>query len=216
MWIDAETIGAQIVQAAGYEPHQDPFRILKRMRLRLRVGRAGCEPTIHRDTVIIDGTQRRERQRFDAVHEVVHAVIRAQGEADPEKLVNAATCATLCPRAPFLSALRRRGWAPELLAEDFPWVSQETLARRIVSVRTAVLWVWDAEGPRRRRYPVISPDWRWPVRRPLPVELEAMNGALEDRCVVEPIGGVRAWAVVDPPWTRVLCLSDAEALMATL
>lgn len=213
MWITAETVAAQIINATGYFSSEDPFRMLKRMGLRVGVGKPGCEATVHRNTVILDATQRRERQRFDAVHEAVHLVYRAQGERCSEKLVNATTCATLCPRDAFLRSLRRHGWTPEALAADFPWVSQETLARRIVSVRCAVLWVWDVAGARRRRYSVISPEWRWPVKTPLPVELEAMHAALADRCAVEPIGGVRAWPVIDGVFVRVLCLSDGEALL---
>ena len=83
-----------------------------------------------------------------------------------------------------------------------------------MSVRCAVLWVWDVEGPRRRRYNVISPGWRWPLKVPVPVEREAMDAALADRCTVEPIGGVRAWPVIDGSFVRVLCLSDGETLMA--
>lgn len=215
MWDTAETVAAQIVEVAKYDPSTDPFAIPKSMGLRVGLGRRGCQATVWRDEVIVDPAARPVRQRFDAIHETIHLVYEAQGEDPSEQLVNATTCATLCPRAPFLAAMRRHGWAPELLAADFPWASQETLARRIVSLRPAVLWVWDV-GPRRRRYRVASPEWHWPARRPLPVELEAMEGALEDRCAVEPIGGVRAWPVVDGEWVRVLCLSDAESLAAYL
>lgn len=215
MWPAAETVAAQIVAATNYDPTEDPFRILKRMGLEVGLGRRGCQATVFRDEVIVDPSARPVRQRFDAIHEAVHLVYEAQGEDPSERLVNATTCATLCPRQPFLSALRHYGWAPDQLAHAFPWVSQETLARRIVSLRPAVLWVCDVR-PRRRLYRVISPEWQWPVRRPLPVEAEAMDAALEDRCAVEPIGGVRAWPVVDGEWVRVLCLSDAEALLPSL
>lgn len=65
----------------------------------------------------------------------------------------------------------------------------------------------------RSRYRVVTPGWRWPLRRPTALEAEAMSIARElAGDPYEPVGGVVAWSVIDGPWTRVLCLSDAEVL----
>lgn len=213
MLIEAEGWARQIVEASRYEPHEDPFRIVHRLGLRVMTARISVQPTVMGRTVIVDRATRPVKQRFDAVHEAIHVVLRARGAADPEPLVNAITAATLCPREPFLVALRRHGWAPERLASVFPYVSQETLARRIVSLRPAILWVQDV-APQRRLYPVVSGEFRWPFRRPTTLERQAMDEALTDRRLVEPVPGVRAWPVLDPPYVRVLCLSDCESLLA--
>ena len=84
------------------------------------------------------------------------------------------------------------------------------VARRFVMTEPCRLWVWDRE-PRRRKYPIMSHLWRWPGRLELDVEQEAMLGAVADGAC-EPIGGVRAWRVDRPPYSRVLCLTDAEAV----
>lgn len=213
MEIEAEGLAAEVVEATQYEPYEDPYVVPHRMGLRVMAGRSGVQPTAAGKIILIDPSVRAPKRRFDAIHEALHLVRRARREPDPERLINAATAAVLCPREPFHRALRRHGWIVEALATEFPFVSQETIARRVVSMRCAVLWVWDV-APEPRRYRVISPGWRWPLREPTPVECEAMDAALADRCAVEPIGGVRAWPVIDGPWTRVLCLSDGETLLS--
>lgn len=183
--------------------------------------RYSSEASVVGNVIHLDPSQRPERQRWQAGHELAHALLEdADLDADDERAVEYLTSAMLLPWIDFGRDVRRCGRDPWKLKDLHPHASHEAIARRIVEVcGPAVLWVWDlGPGPRdENRYKVVSPGWRWPLRTPTPVEQEAMQLALD--AGGEPIatlGGVVAWAVIELPRRRVLCLSDGDALLATV
>ena len=214
---DCEGLGAQVIEAGGFDGSPNPWEIVDFLELGVRYGEAGQKPRVDADgdgwRITLDPSARPESQAMSLLHEAAHVLNRSNGIVDTEQHAWWTALSMMFPRPEFRSRRREVGWAVESLLAWYPWSSHEACARRIVMMELAVLWVWDAEGPRRRRYSVVSPSWRWPMERPTDVEREAMHAALEDRCAVEPIGGVRAWPVIDPPWTRILCLSDGDVLM---
>lgn len=173
-------------------------------------------PRIVGNVIYVDPSVRPEKQRWDVGHELSHALLREARIPDTEDAVQYLTGALALARIDFLRDVRQVGRHPFKLKARHPLVSHEAIGRRIVALcDPCVLWVWDS-GPRENRYKVVSPGWRWPLRDPTALELRAMNDALVAGAEqpVEPMGGVIAWAVVDPPWTRRLCLADGDVLLS--
>lgn len=167
-------------------------------------------------TIVLDPSERPTRVALALLHELAHILLDLHNIQNDEKHAWWLAGALLLPREAMLRALAR-GDTVETIARDNPCASHEAVARRLVAMSSSsVLWVHDVAPQPRRPYKVVSPGWRWQTRRPTPLEQEAMQCALEERCTVEIVGGVRAWTVADDPWLRVLCLSDAEVLMRQL
>jgi hypothetical protein len=167
------------------------------------------------NVIFVDPTLRPEKQRWDVGHELAHAFLYDARIPDTEDAVQYLTSCLLLPRLDYLRDIRQLGRNPWRLKERHPLASHEALARRIVALcEPCVLWVWDVQ-PAWNRYKVVSQNWRWPMRQPTALEVGAMREAesLGNEIPVEPIAGVVAWAVIDGPWMRLLCLSDGEALL---
>lgn len=215
---DCEGLSAQILEAGGFDGSPNPWQIVECLKqFDVRYGEPGARPRVEpkgdRWKIILDPSARPESQALTALHEASHVLNASNGIRDTEQHAWWTALALMFPRPEFRARRRRHGWAVDELLGYYPWSSHEACARRIVMMERALLWVWDAIGPRPRRYLVVSPECRWACTEPTPVEIDALHGALEDRCAVEPLGGVRAWAVEDPPWVRVLCLSDLEVVL---
>lgn len=207
-----------VLERGEFGDAPDPWEIVDWLGFDVRYGAPRCRPCVeeHGDRwrIVLDPVARTESQAITALHEAAHVLNASNGIRDTEQTAWWTALCLAMPRPGFRARMRRHGWAVDELRKHYPCVSHEACARRVVMLETAVLWIWDAIGPCRRRYPVVSPGWRWQTRRPTPIELEALEASLTDRCPVEPIGGVRAWCVEDPPWVRVLCLSDGEVLLS--
>jgi hypothetical protein len=181
-------------------------------------GKPGERPSLENDgdgtyTIRLDPSERRERIGLALLHELAHVLLEIHGITNDDEHAWWLACALLLPRDEVLRA-RRRGASVDELVALHPNASHEAVGRRLVALGTSlILWVHDVEPALRRPYKVVSPGWRWAARRPCEIELEAMREAYESLSAVELVGGVRAWAVVDRPWVRVLCLSDGEVLL---
>lgn len=217
---DCEGLAARILEDGRWDGSPNPWEIVDRPGFDVAYGEPGCRSRVEAIDdgwrIVLDPAARPTSQAVTALHEASHVLNVSAGIDDTEQHAWWTALALMFPRTEFLQRRKRHGWAVDELLAYYPWSSNEACARRIVMMETAVLWVWDAEGPVTRRYSVVSPSWRWRMSRPTPIEQEAMDAALAERRVVEPIGGVRAWPVVDPPWVRVLCLSDAEVLVGAV
>lgn len=211
---ELEGIAARALDDVGRTSPVDLFELARDYGFEIRFSE---EASICGNVIHVDPSLRPERQRWDAGHELAHALIEEAGlDADDEQAVQYLTGALLFPWIDFRAQVRRVGRDPWKLKELHPLASHEAIARRIVAAcGPAVLWVWDL-GPGERDeniYKVVTPGWRWPYRRPAAIEWEALRAALENGAApVEPIGGIMAWAVIEPPRRRVLCLSDGEVL----
>lgn len=181
--------------------------------------RFSSEASLCGNVIHVDQSQRPERQRRHVGHELAHALLEDAGlDPEDERAADYLAAAMALPWSEFRRDVRLVGRNPWLLKERHPLASHEAIARRIIEVcDPGVLWVWDlGPGPRDENlYKIISPGWRWPLRDPTPIERSAMQGALDaGGKPSEPIGGILAWAVVEPPRRRVLCLSDGDVLLS--
>ena len=201
-----------------------PWRLADALGVSVQLGAPGTRPHVvawraSGWAVVLDPAERKERQAAALLHELAHLVNQRAGleyrglrHAERERLAWWTGLSLLWPRAFFGRVRRAVGGRLEEVAPAHPWSSHEAAMRRLTMIEPARVWVWDVEGPKTRRYAVDSPGLRWPSRRPMAVESEAMEAARQQAGACEPIGGVRAWAVADPPWLRVVCVSDAEAV----
>lgn len=215
---ECEGIARAILDESAEPFPVNPWRLLARLGIRTEYGRPGEHPHPRWDgerwTVYLDPSDRPVRQAAVALHELGHVLLQAHGTPNTEANAWLIAGALLLPRDEVLRA-QRRGVPAERIACLSPWASQEMAARRLVAMgESLVLWVHDVAPEHRQPYRVVSPGWRWPLRQPTSLEREAMDAALEGDCAVEVASGVRAWTATDPPWVRVLCLSDGEALIA--
>lgn len=164
----------------------------------------------------VDGNANMGRVAASVLHELAHVLLRHHGLPNDEDHAWWLAAALLLPRVHFLRAVRRHGGRLDELVTVFPHASNEMIARRLVGLGDSLhLWVWDVRPSWNRRR-VLSPGWRWASPDPSPLEQEAMQLALAARHAIEPIGGVRAWPVLDDPYERVLCVADGEVLLANL
>lgn len=213
---ECEGIAADLLDGAGVSFPINPWELVIRLGIGIAYGPPGARPHARHNgrrwSIYVDPLDRPERQALALLHEVAHVLLvqnmLPNNEANAWLLGNA----LLFPRREFIAM--RRTMTVDQIAAAHPWASHEAAARREVALTSAsVLWVCD-KGPRPRTYRVTSPGWRWPLREPTTIERETISAAFEARERVELVGGVRAWCVEDPPWVRVLCLSDGEALMS--
>ena len=214
---DVEGLAADLLDSGDFGDFPNPWEIVTAFGARVVRGQPGERAHPERRSgggwdLVVDCTGREERIATTAVHELAHLLLQSHGLPNDEPHAWRLTGALILPRSAYLRSLRQVFGAVDQLVARYPLASHELLARRAVELFDArVLHVWDVE-PHWRRNCVVSSGWRW-RRDPTAIELEAMQCALEERAPVEPIGGVRAWPVIDGAHVRILCLSDGEVLM---
>lgn len=214
MWAELEGLAASFLDDARLGGSIDPWLIAWALDIEVRTGPPGLGTYLCGDTIFVDPRDRLERQGFGVAHECAHELLVGARLPNNEPHANGLASCLLMPRIDFARHLRQCAGDLYALRVFYPWVSAEALARRVVSMSPCIAWIWDHVAPRRRRYSVITPGHRWPFRRPLAVELEAMEAAIECGAPVESVGGVRAWPLDEPGFRRVICVSDLEVLAA--
>lgn len=209
---ELEGLAARILDEWGKGPPVDLFELARDCGFVVRFGSAA---SLVGNIITVDDSLRPEKQRWDAGHELAHALLEQARLPEAEPTVQYLTSCLLLPRLDFLRDVRRLGRDPWRLKERHPWASHEAIARRLVSQEPSVLWIWDrGPGGEESLYKVVTPGWRWPLRQPTALEQQALDEAAEAGGEpVRPLGGVVAWEVAEPGWRRVLCLSDAEVLL---
>lgn len=219
---DVEGLAAEVLDRHDIDEPVSPWEVTAALGVRVIGGGRGTKPRLEwradedEYVAIVDEHERMGRLGAAVLHELAHLLLRLHRLPNDEDHAWRLAAAMLLPRDHFLRQYRRARGRLEELAGVFPHASNEMIARRLVGLSDSLhLWVWDV-APERRRYRVLSPGWQWHSRRPTPLELEAMELALEERRAVEPVGGVRAWPVLDDPYERVLCLADGEVLLGTV
>lgn len=211
MWEDWEGLAAWFLDEAGIGSPVDPWLLAWALDLEVLEGPRGCRGYLLGSSIYVDPADRIERQGFTVGHECSHVILRRAGLADTEDACDAVTSCLLMPLIDFTRDLRQLGGDLFALRGRHPYASHEAVARRIVSVTPSVAWVRDQQRPPRR---IVSPGLRWPHQQPTPVEAEAMAEALRSGLPAEPVGGVRAWPVIEPGFERVIAVSAADALGA--
>jgi hypothetical protein len=218
---EVEGLAAHLLERGRFGDEPNPWDIIAACRARVVQARPGERPHPERRPdggwdLIVDATERPERVATTALHELSHLLLLKAGLPNDEPHAWRLASALALPRLAYLGRLRAAGGRADLLASVYPHASHELLARRAVDLGDdRVLHVWDVE-PIENRYRIVSRGWRWRRTAPTAPESEAMAAALESRAPVEPVGGVRAWPVIDGAWVRVLCLSSGEVLEAFL
>lgn len=216
-----EGLADEILDRLDIRDPVSAWEIVGALEVRVVHGGRGVVPTIEFDPTArewlmrVDGTERMGRLEMRVLHEVSHPLLKQAGLPDTEDYAWALAAALLLPRSAFLREVRRHGGRLDELAQVFPHASSEAIARRAVELADSLhLWVWDVQPRPRRPRRVLSPGWRWDSPHPTTPERDALECARRDACAVEPIGGVRAWPVLDDPYERVLCVADGEVLLA--
>jgi hypothetical protein len=217
---ECEGLAAYILERGGWGPQVNPWAVIDAFRVRVEYGEPGerphCEWRDARWVIVVDPLERPQRQGLAALHELAHLLLDANGITNDEEHAWWLSTALLLPRDVMLRA-RRRGATIEDIVREHPDASHEAVARRIVAMASSlIVWVWDVAPSERKPYRVISPGWRWALRAPCELEWGAMREARSSGSPIEPVGGVRAWAVTDLPWIRIFCLSDAEVLLPSV
>lgn len=214
-WPEWEGLASSHLDEAGIGSPVDPWLVAWSLDLEVLAGAVGCDAYLDlvKREIRVDPTYRRDRQGFRIAHECAHALLLEAGMPDTEPACDAvASCLTL-PRIDFMRDRRATGGDLFALRELHPYASHEAILRRMVSLDAAVAWVWDV-APVERRYRIVTPGMRWAHRAPTPLELEAMTHALDAREHAEPIGGVRAWPVIEGDFVRVVSLAALDVLTA--
>jgi hypothetical protein len=211
---ELEGLAGRTLDEVGHGAPVDLFEVAQDCGFEIR---HAAEAAIVGNVIYVDPSQRPERQRWLAGHELSHALLQDAGLSDDEPSVQYLTGALLLPWIDFARDLRQIGCHPFRLKERHHHASHEAIARRIVVLRPSILWVWDFDpAGTENLYKVVSHEWQWPLAEPTPIEWSAMRAALSHRVTcgpVEPVGGIVAWSVVEERYTRVLCLSDGDVLL---
>lgn len=208
-----EAIADETLRAAGLSAPIDAYDLCRWKGLRVVMGPAGTRPMLVGDVIVVNGSDPVERRRFAAAHEFSHRVLRERGIDDTEFRVNWLASALLHPQEWFADRLAARGWDLAALRVECPYSSHEAIARRIVNIRKAVLWVCDrsATGARTSRRTWSRGVQRRLAENPTTIERNAVQEAAAWR-VPRSRGAVRAMPLERGGALRVICLSQADEL----
>lgn len=213
MWAEWEGLAARFLGETRIGTPVDPWLVAWALDLEVRTAPPGWSCLDKTQGIIyVDPDDRVQRQGFTVVHECAHLLLAEAGLPNTEHAANCLASCVALPWIDFGRDVRRTDGDLYALAELHPWASHEAIARRRVSMSPLVAWVWDVEGPRRQRYSIVSPGYRWPHEDPTPHEMDALLGALETREPVTSIGGVTAWPIVEPGYVRVISVAALDAL----
>lgn len=151
--------------------------------------------------IVYNPRERPTRQAGTIAHELGHFALRRYGEDDDEQAATRVGAALLVPRRPLDAALRRLGWDLPELRGTFSHASHELIARRVLELREGGLIVRDS----RRERLITSGFLRDHDER----DLRAAARAASESGHSAQIGDARAWAVVEPGFSRALALVPA-------
>jgi hypothetical protein len=213
-WADWEGIAEAFLNEAGIGAPVDPWLVAWALDLEVKTGPAGVGAFLDDlgATIYVDPNDRLERQGFSVAHECAHSLLRERGLAGTEHACNSLASCLVLPRIDFTRHVKQTGGCLVRLRELNRWASNEAIVRRRVSIDPFVAWVWDVEGPRPGMYSIVTPGVRWPFHEPTRYESAALHEALETRAPAEPLGGVRAWPVIEPGAVRVISLAALDVL----
>lgn len=195
-----------------------PWKLAADLGVRVEEGQPGERASIRQVdgewVATIDPALSVRRQGTLLAHECAHPVAQRFGLPGDDATAWRIAAALLLARDDFVRDLRAsNGWV-EPIVERNPYVSHELVARRAVALHESMILRVIDVTPRRHSYVVTSLGWRWKVAA-TSAERVAIQEALEHGAS-EPLGGVRAWRVVDGDFVRILCLSDGEVLTALI
>lgn len=207
-----ERIASDVLREANLRPPFDPYRLIYAAEFEPRA-LPGIRPSLEGRTIWVRAEDPPERQRFTAVHELAHVLLRDRGIDGCEWNTNWLASALIHERGWFLDCLDHRRWDLAALRRDCKWSSYEAIGRRVVNLKPAVLWVCD-RGPegrssRRTRSAGVSAE----LEEPTTLERSLVARAAT-RMRPQRSGGVGAWPVprMDGKHLRVLSLAPADAL----
>lgn len=217
---DCEGLAARELDRLGLEGPINPWDVIAGYEERVRVawGPPRERPRLdeHEDgtwTITLDESERPERVGLALLHELAHILLKLNGIENDDEHAWWLACALLLPR-PDMLRWQCRGATPEEIVIRSRYASHEAVGRRLVALgESLILWVHDVEPNAKDPYRIVSPGWRWARWTPTALEQDTMNAARACVGPAEIVGGVRAWAAADPPWLRILCLSDGEVLL---
>jgi hypothetical protein len=206
-----EGVAAGVLSAAGLGGVVDAYELTLWANCEVRMGRPGMRPCLLGRTIVVAPDDPPERQRFAAVHELGHLLLRERGIDDSEWNVNWLASALLHPRAWFLARLDAHGWDLHALRRDFQWSSYEALGRRAVNVDRAVLWVCDRNGAARSSRRVRSSGLDARLARPTALERRLVQHAAAS-LAPQRHGLAGAWPLPRGNHLRVISLAPATAI----
>lgn len=190
------------------DPPISAFALAKALGLRVQ-----SAPISHArlvgDVVQINVKVRRERQHGLIAHELGHWALRRAGEPDGEMAASYVGAALMLPRTPFQADLRATGWDLRQLRAKHVNCSAELIARRIVTLRDAVVSIWD-NGRLKGR--VWSPWLPEGYRRISAFERRLAADVLDRGETIEAGPLLWGFAVFENTWRRAITVCEAEQL----
>jgi hypothetical protein len=190
------------------DPPISAFGLAALCGLRVVAGTRGSARLV--DSYIeVDTTVRPERQHGLVAHELGHWALRRAGEVDTEQAASYVGAALLLPRRQFMRDLSATRWDLRALRAKHVNCSAELIARRIVTVRDAVVSVWDNGKLKTRLASPWLPDG---LRRMSRFERELAAQVLATGETVEAGALVWGFAVFDGIHHRVITVCEAEQL----
>lgn len=217
-WPEWEGIAEAHLNEACIGTPVNPWLIAWSLDLRVRTGPPGVGGFLDdiAGIIYVDPAERVERQGFVVAHECAHALLRDHRQPGTEHACNGLASCLMLPRIDFTRQVRKANGCLVRLRELNPWASNEAIIRRRTSIDPYVAWIWDVEGPRPGMYSIVSPGIRWPFDEPTRYESEALHAALDAREPVEPVGGIRAWPIIEPGAVRIISLASFDVLTAAV
>jgi hypothetical protein len=208
-----EAIANEMLRAAGLSAPVDAYDLCRWAGLRVVMGPEGTRPMLVGDVILVNGADPVERRRFAATHELAHRILRERGIEDTEWRVNWLASALLHPREWFMQVLAARGWDLAGLKIECPYSSHEAIARRVVNLRHAVLWVCDRDASGKRTSQRVCSRGVAPrlIDSPTVIERAAVRAAALERRA-QSRAFVHALPLERGPALRVICLSRADDL----
>lgn len=206
-WEEGVAIGL-LQQLGDPDPPMDAFDLASACGLRVELASMRTARLVG-DVILVSDRVRQERQHGLVAHELGHWALMRAGEHDNEQAASYVGAALMLPRRGFSADLQATGWDIRQLRAKHVHCSAELIARRIVTLRDAVVSVWD-NGKLKTR--VVSPWLSERARRVSAFERELAATVLEQGETVEAGNLLWGFAVFEGAWKRVITVCEAEQL----
>jgi hypothetical protein len=152
---------------------------------------------------------RKERQHGLVAHELGHWALRNAGEQDSEEAASYVGSALMLPRDAFSADLRATGWDLRQLRAKHVHCSAELIARRVVTLRDAVVSIWDNGRLKARLWSPWLPEG---YQRISAFERQLARDVLDRGETIEAGPLLWGFAIFEGAWKRAITVCEAEQL----
>lgn len=205
-----EGIASDVLDESGCDAPVSAYELAACCGLEVRLRRI-ARARLTGDVIEVSSTARPQRQHGLIAHELGHWSLQRAGADDTEDGARYLSGALMLPRRAFDRDLRETSWSIEELQRRHPNASAELIARRIVSLRDAVVSIWD-EGRCTARVASAWLDEAQVGRRASRAERELVARVLDHGHTEHPAELVWGVPIFDGRHRRVVVVLEAEQL----